>query len=304
MYQLLLQEDLAELISYADPAFMIRSYQGDLNEYVSRSVPAHWHSEVEWIYLVEGTAVYHVNEQRFTLQAGDALLVNSNRLHYGYSPDNTNFVYSILQFRPDFVESQPIRQQYLNSLIGDSRLDGMLVRPDSEPHRELLANLAGLIRLNLEKPEDYQLTTVAEFYRLLLKMRQMGLIRDYPQTDSASQIPALQNMLTFIQNHYAEPIRLADIAVSGAMCRSKCCSLFRSVLQRSPLEFTQNFRIQKSIALLRDTDLPISEIAAACGFNNSSYYVESFHRTVGQTPRKYRSMLHSRRSEEKEGESL
>lgn len=291
MYQLLLQEDLAELISYADPAYMIRSYQGDLNEYVSRSIPAHWHSEVEWIFLVEGTAIYHVNEQRFTLRAGEALLVNSNRLHYGYSPDNTNFVYSILQFRPDFVESQPIRQQYLNSLIGDSSLDGILVRPDSDTHRELLSSLKGLIRLNLEQPRDYQLTTLAEFYRLLSLMRQNGMIRDFPQTGSTSQIPALQSMLTFIQDHYAEPIRLSDIAASGAMCRSKCCSLFRSVLQRSPLEFTQNFRIQKSIALLRDTDLPISEIAAACGFNNSSYYVESFHRTVGQTPRKYRSLL-------------
>lgn len=303
MYQLLLQEDLAEVISYTDSSFMIRSYQGDLNEYVGRSVPAHWHSEVEWIFLLEGRAVYHVNEQRFTLEAGDALLVNSNRLHYGYSPDNTNFVYAILQFRPDFVESRTIRQQYLDPMIDDRRLDGVQVRPENAMGRELLQNLENMIRLNLEKPEDYQLTTVAEFYRLLGQMRQMGLIRDYPQTDSASQIPALQNMLTFIQNHYSEPIRLADIAASGAMCRSKCCSLFRSVLQRSPLEFTQNFRIQKSIALLRDTDLPVSEIAAACGFNNSSYYVESFHRTVGQTPRKYRCMLQARRTEEKEGES-
>lgn len=301
MYQLLLQEDLAEVISYTDSAFAIRSYQGDLNEYVGHSVPAHWHSEVEWILLLEGRAVYHVNEQRFALEAGDALLINSNRLHYGYSPDNTNFVYAILQFRPDFVENRSIRRQYLDPMIGDSSLDGARVRPENAQGKELLGNLAELIRLNLEKPADYQLTTAAEFYRLLVRMRQMGLIRDYSQTGSASQIPALQNMLTFIQNHYSEPIRLADIAAAGAMCRSKCCSLFQTVLQRSPLEFTHNFRIQKSIALLRDTDLPISEIAEACGFNNSSYYVESFHRTVGQTPRKYRSMLQNRNTETERG---
>lgn len=294
MYQLILQENLAEVISYQDPAFMIRAYQGDLDDYVNHNVPAHWHSEVELIYLIEGTAVYHVNAQRYVLRKGDGLLVNSNRLHYGYSPDNSNFVYSILQFRPDFVESKPIRQNYLNRMIGDSRMDAALITPEGPEQTAFLENLANLIRLNLEMPKDYQLATIADFYRLLQQMTELGLIREIPQADSgASPVPALQNMLTYIQNHYAEPIRLADIAASGAMCRSKCCSLFRNVLQQSPLEFTQNFRIQKSIALLRDTDLSISEIAEACGFNNSSYYVECFHRIVGQTPKKYQAMLKS-----------
>lgn len=302
MYQLLLQENLAEVITYTDPAFMIRAYRGNLDEYVNRTVPAHWHSEIELILLVEGTAVYHVNEQRFVLNCGDGLLVNSNRLHYGYSPDNSDFVYAILQFRPDFVESKPIRQNYLNRLIGDSRMDAALIRAGNGDSRAFLETLTELIRLNLEKPRDYRLDTVALFYGMLRQMKDLGLIREPAAAAGASQIPALQNMLTFIQNHYAEPIRLADIAASGAMCRSKCCSLFRSVLQQSPLEFTQNFRIQKSIAMLRDTDLSVSEIAAACGFNNSSYYVESFHRTVGQTPRKYRSLLQSRRGGEQRKE--
>ena len=294
MYQLILQENLSEIISYQDPAFMIRSYQGDLEGYVNHNIPAHWHSEVELIYLVEGTAVYHVNTQKFKLQKGDGLLINSDRLHYGYSPDHSNFVYSILQFRPDFVDSKPIRQNYLNRMIGDSGMDAVQITPESKEQTALLDNLAGLIRLNLEKPKDYQLDTIADFYRLLKQMAQLGLFRDSPASNGAApSMPALQNMLTYIQNHYAEPIRLADIAASGAMCRSKCCSMFRDVLQQSPLEFTQNFRIQKSIALLRDTDLSVSEIAEACGFNNSSYYVECFHRIVGQSPKKYRTMLRS-----------
>lgn len=294
MYQLILQENLAEVISYQDPAFMLRAYRGNLDEYVNHSVPAHWHSEVEIIYLLEGTAAYHVNAQKFLLHPGDALLVNSNRLHYGYSPENSNFVYSILQFRPEFVDSRPIRQNYLNRLIGDSGTDAALIRPEGQNQSAFLDNLAELIRLNLEQPGDYQLDTMADFYRLLKQMTQLGLIRDIPAADRGTpRLPALQNMLTYIQDHYAEPIRLADIAAAGAMCRSKCCSLFREVLQQSPLEFTQNFRIQKSIALLRDTDLSVSEIAEACGFNNASYYVECFHRIVGQSPKKYKTMLRS-----------
>ena len=292
MYQLILQENLSELISYQNPAFMIRSYRGDLFEYINQKVPAHWHREVEFIFLEEGTAVYHVNEQKYLLHKGEGLLVNSNRLHYGYSPGNSNFVYSILQFNPDFVDSLPIRQHYLNRLIGDSSLDAVLLTPQDSRQTQFLETLFSLIELNLQQREDYELSTMELFYRLLRQLWSLEAIREQSIiSGSGSQIPTLQNMLTYIQNHYQEPITLADIAASGMMCRSKCCNLFRNVLHQSPLEFTQNFRIQKSIRLLLDTEDSITEIAESCGFNKSSYYIECFHRILGQSPGKYRKTM-------------
>lgn len=296
MYQLILQENLSEVISYQNPSFTIRSYRGDLFEYVNQKVPAHWHREVEFIFLEEGTGVYHVNEQRFLLHKGDGLLVNSNRLHYGYSPDNSNFVYSILQFHPDFVDSLPIRQHYLNSLIGDSGLDAVLLTPQDSRQSQFLDTLFSLIELNLGQREEYELATMELFYRLLRQLWGLEAIRVQSTiSGAASQIPTLQSMLTYIQNHYREPITLADIAASGMMCRSKCCNLFRNVLHQSPLEFTQNFRIQKSIRLLLDTDDSITEIAESCGFNKSSYYIECFHRIVGQSPGKYRKTMREKK---------
>lgn len=286
MYRLFLHDNLSEIIRYDDPAFPIRAYQGELQEYVGCQIPTHWHSEVELIYILEGSAVYHVNASRYPLRQGEGLLINSNRVHYGYSPDHTNFRYAILQFRPDFVESKPIRQKYINRLIGDSSLDAAWIPTESDA---LLTCLQTLITLNLQKPEDYELEVAVQFYPLLQQL--VRLTQDSPQPAASTRIPALQNMLSFIQNHYAEPIRLADIAAAGTMCRSKCCDLFRNVLQQSPLEFTQSFRIQQSIRLLQDTDLSVSEIAERCGFSNASYYVECFHRAVGQPPKKYRTML-------------
>ena len=290
-----MQDNLSEIIHYDDPAFPIRAYQGELREYVGRQVPTHWHSEVELICILEGSAVYHVNAGRYPLRTGEGLLVNSNRVHYGYSPDQSNFRYAILQFRPDFVENGPLRQKYLNRLIGDSSLDAAWIPTENT---QLLSCLQRLIALNLERPEGYELEVAARFYQLLGLLVQMN--RDSRQSLVSSRIPALQNMLSYIQNHYAEPIRLADIAAAGAMCRSKCCELFRKVLQQSPLEFTQSFRIQRSIRLLQETDLSVSEIAERCGFSSASYYIECFHRTVGQPPKKYRTLLQRERGEEPE----
>lgn len=290
MYRLKLQNNLSEVISYDDPAFMIRSYRGGLEEYINSTVPAHWHSEIEFIYINEGAAVYHVNTQSFRMSPGDVIFINSNRLHYGYSPDHSNFIYSIVQFSPDFVENRSIRQNYLNRIIGDAGLDAVYLSGNTEQNRELISTLKEIISLNIGKPEDYQLSVTALFYILLKSMMQLSHFSG-AEADPGSPIPALQNMLTYIQDHYAEPIHLTDIASAGAMCRSKCCALFHRVLQQSPMEFTKNFRIRKSVRLLIDTEMTISEIAETCGFCKSSYFVECFHAEVGYTPKKYRSLL-------------
>ncbi len=292
MYQLILQENLSEVLSYRNPAFLIRSYRGDLFEYVNKKVPAHWHREVEFIYLEEGCGIYHVNEHRYVLHQGEGLLVNSNRLHYGYAPEDSNFVYSILQVNPGFVENPAIRQKYLNRLIGDSSLDAIHFTPGEPSQARLLETLCRLIQGNLTPGADDELRTMELFYRLLRQLWGMGVLEEQlPVPGGGFQIPTLQNMLTYIQNHYQEPITLADIATAGAMCRSKCCNLFRKVLHQSPLEFTLHFRIQKSIRLLLDTEDSITEVAASCGFSKSSYYIECFHRIIGQSPGKYRKTM-------------
>ena len=40
--------------------------------------------------------------------------------------------------------------------------------------------------------------------------------------------------------------------------------------------------------MLKETDKTVTEIAFACGFNDSNYFTSRFHREIGMTPLKYR----------------
>jgi len=40
--------------------------------------------------------------------------------------------------------------------------------------------------------------------------------------------------------------------------------------------------------MLKETDKTVTEIAFACGFNDSNYFTSRFHREIGTTPLKYR----------------
>ena len=73
------------------------------------------------------------------------------------------------------------------------------------------------------------------------------------------------------------------------MGESKCCQLFRRYFSQTPVEYLNRYRLDKSLALLRETDRSITEIALAVGFGGASYYAELFRRQMGQSPTEYRT---------------
>ena len=98
----------------------------------------------------------------------------------------------------------------------------------------------------------------------------------------------MHRMTGFIQRNYSEKISLNDIAEAGAICRSKCCKIFREFLGKTPVEYLTEYRISKSIELLNTTDMSITDIAVNCGFCGSSYYAETFMKLMKCTPSEYR----------------
>ena len=101
----------------------------------------------------------------------------------------------------------------------------------------------------------------------------------------------LKTMISFIQDNYQDKVTLNDVAEAGMMCQSKCCRLFRETVKQSPIEFLQNYRIQKGIDLLEHSSLSITEIALECGFHGASYFTETFRKINGITPKEYRKQI-------------
>jgi len=61
---------------------------------------------------------------------------------------------------------------------------------------------------------------------------------------------------------------------------------------RSPKPILQNVKLDvtadSAMRMLKETDKTVTEIAFACGFNDSNYFTSRFHREIGMTPLKYR----------------
>ena len=103
-----------------------------------------------------------------------------------------------------------------------------------------------------------------------------------------TRVRSVQQMLSCIIQNYTEEPSLDEIAESGAQSKSTCCRLFRAYLGQSPVDYLNAYRLQASCKLLAESSLKINDVAAQCGFNNTSYYIRMFQRSYGITPRDYR----------------
>ncbi|MCB0521116.1 MAG: helix-turn-helix domain-containing protein [Lewinellaceae bacterium] len=102
--------------------------------------------------------------------------------------------------------------------------------------------------------------------------------------------PFLQQLENVLETHFADS-RFGTEAFAAAMNRSRA-TLFRQLRElgaNAPSELLRDFRLQKAATLLQShPDLGVSQIAEACGFEDSSHFIKLFSKKYGKTPLQWR----------------
>ena len=121
------------------------------------------------------------------------------------------------------------------------------------------------------------------------------LLRHYggtplPEGRPASRLPPrkLRQVLDYIDSNLRDEMTLADLARIVAISPGHFAHLFRQTTGLPPHRFILERRMERAKLLLRDTDLPITEIAEQVGCGSHSHLSVMFHREIGVTPRDYR----------------
>ena len=97
--------------------------------------------------------------------------------------------------------------------------------------------------------------------------------------------------LAYIADHYMEKITLKTLASHLFVSEHYLSKLFRQEMDTSFTDYLSRTRIERSIELLRDTDMSLLEIAGLVGFEDQSYFTKVFKRITNETPRQYKTHL-------------
>lgn len=101
----------------------------------------------------------------------------------------------------------------------------------------------------------------------------------------------VEKVKDYIHENYFEPITISQIAATLNYERTYLSKIFKEITEVSVIDYLINYRIQKSVILLRSTDKSMAEIAFDCGFSDSNSYYVRFKSKVGCSPFQYRKML-------------
>ena len=95
--------------------------------------------------------------------------------------------------------------------------------------------------------------------------------------------------LSFIHRNRSRHFTVADVAEAVGTSRRNLELKFRKAVGRTILAEMQRVRLDHTKRMLRETDLPIPQIAESSGYNSVSYLTQVFRREVGVSPAIYRS---------------
>ena len=99
---------------------------------------------------------------------------------------------------------------------------------------------------------------------------------------------AMRRVREFIQEHLEENVSIQALANIAGLSMYHFARAFKQSEGMTPHEYLLRRRVERTMALLADSDLMIAEIAIAVGFSDPSHCARRFRERVGVSPRDYR----------------
>lgn len=288
------RETLRENRVHGLPSFPVSVYP-DVEQLNGNCIlDCHWHDEMELILVRSGSALFQTDMQHTEVRAGEALFVNSGVLHAGYLHHDDHCVFSAVVFDPKMLLSHGpdvIQQRFIEPVLHKTLLPPVHMKGTETWDREILDSLNKILRDHNTRHPAKEISTKAQLYAIFASM--------YPQMIPAagepleantglSKVERIKVALGYIHEHYQEPVRLKDIADKVGMSEGHFCRFFKQMVQKSPIEYINHYRIQKASLLLEQSDRKVVDIALEVGFDNLSYFIATFKKWNGMTPSCYR----------------
>ena len=266
--RIITNETMRETLSHGSEDYPFCYYPEDLWDYDFHCVDWHWHSEVEFAIVKEGTVVVLAGSPRYVRRA--------------FTPN--------IVFSPTLLSDKGglLYRKYIQPVLSAS-VDCQLLSADIPWQQKMLQTLQDVFS-EQETASPCELRTV----QLLLTLWQtlyshIPKPRDTTRVDSGIHSQAqLQIMLQYIHNNYTRQVTLADIAAAVALSKSSVLHLFQQQLHTSPIRYLIDYRLKRAAKLLITTENSISSIAQDTGFDSAGYFCRKFRELFGQTPGAYR----------------
>lgn len=245
----------------------------------------HWHEHIELLYFIEGSATAFCGSTTYEVLAGDLVLVNSSELHSLQNNENILTYYCIIYNLPLLLgaTSDTCDAKYLSPISHSNIVFENLIRNSAECND----CIEKLIFENENESFGYELEVKSLMLHLLSLLLRNHIARTLTPREYNHKIQTVhrfEKLFQHIETNFASPLTTKDCAVQFNLSLSHFCHLFKETTGQGFIDYINKIRINKAQILIKDTDMSITEIALAVGFNDLGYFTRLFKKITKNTP--------------------
>jgi len=239
------------------------------------------------LVVITGTLFVWENEKQYVINAGEFLILEPNKKHFGYQPvkEETHFYWSHFDIPGEYDVSEE-RQSRFNINIHDVYRIHLL----SIPKTGKLQNEQVVFKY-LKKLSDFFTYTDSIFkleqqvilHQILLQLANQS------NSDKTPQITKIaEKTIHYLEQNIKENITYDSLSEKFHLSSAYITRCVKKTYNCTPLEYLQKIRIETAAHLLVSTNFTIEEVAFHAGFNTTSYFSKVFSDIHGVSPLKYR----------------
>ncbi|MCM1440930.1 MAG: AraC family transcriptional regulator [Roseburia sp.] len=247
----------------------------------------HSHNCYEFMYLLSGECNILLNHRIYKMQPGSIVIIPPGEIHKSAYGNNAKVKQERAVARFSLKDIDWLCSVLDKEIIYESLTDAIIEVP--EKRRDYVENLIMRIIYEYGIQDEFSAGEVKTLFQELIlffiRCRRYG---ENAARELDAQDSTIQEIATYIYENFEKPIYLDDVAKKFNISRSYLSKKFKATTGMGFKEYLLNVRIKEACRRLLETNGSITEIAFACGFNDSNYFGDAFRRIKGISPNKYR----------------
>lgn len=245
--------------------------------------PLHFHHCFEIIYVINGNIKADVNNKTYYLHEGDVIIVLPYEIHSFVSLGQTKI--RILIANPYFYDT------IMNIFNGKQLLNHVsnFIGTDILKYYHLIYHA-------YYKNKDF---LEAKGYTYILFSKLLKKLKFVPsdKVQHYDKLSLICEILKYIDSNYYNNISINDIINHFALNKSYVMNIFKDKIGTTFHQYLNKERVFKSLNLLKNTELSITDIAYETGFDNQRTFNRLFKKYINLTPSEYKSKICAQNSE-------
>ena len=256
--------------------------------------PKHSHNYIEMIYMCKGSTTHIINEKEVVLNAGDLLFL-SKQAEQEILPASINDIAINFIILPEFFdkvfqllegEKNPLSEFLMKCVFNSQSNYNYLYFSiaDVLPIQNLIENMVWSITNNLYNKYSINQKTMG-----LLLLQIMNHTDKIENTNSDFNGKIAIEALSYINENFKHG-SLSELAKNLNYDMSWLSKEIKNQTGKNFITLLQEKKMLQASYLLKQTQLSVSDIIEAVGYENSSFFFRKFKEANGVSPKQYRTM--------------